>query len=179
MQVIEWVVDGNNYNTLSRRRTTSKEDMQDKYEGIATIRSFHHEWTTAQFNMAVNIIFKTDSGVMFSSQKTRPSSPLFKTRVNIYRPGSWPLCIMAAFCSWKRSPSRAELLRYLSTQRRTQPSSRATKDLVVKSLTQSSKQRCTRREYIYVSKMCKLLFLSGHYNLTSCARLPVVVEKEW
>lgn len=65
------------------------------------------------------------------------------------RPGNCPDCIIAAFCSWNRSPNLAELLRYLSTQRSTQPSSLATRDFVVKSLTQSSKQRCMRREYIY------------------------------
>lgn len=81
-----------------------------------------------------------------------------------YRPGSWPLCIMAAFCSWKRSPRRAELLRNLSTQRSTQPSSRATRDLVVKSLTQSSKQRWTSLEYICGAESAVVFFLwsSGH-----------------
>ena len=66
----------------------------------------------------------------------------------IYRPCAF--CIMAAFCSWNRSFKRAEPLRYLSTQRRVQPSSREARDLVVKSVTQSSKQRWTRREYICV-----------------------------
>lgn len=68
---------------------------------------------------------------------------------NAYRPGIWPLCIIAAFCSWNRSFNRADPFRYLSTQRITQPSSREMSDLVVKSLTQSSKQRCTSLEYIW------------------------------
>ncbi len=65
-----------------------------------------------------------------------------------YRPGNWPDCIMAAFCSCQRCPNRSELLRNLSTQRKTQPSSRDCRDLVVKSCTQSSKQRCTSLPYI-------------------------------
>ena len=57
-----------------------------------------------------------------------------------------PPCIMVAFISWKRSPNRVWPFMYLSTQRKTQPSSLEMSDLVVKSLTQSSKQRCTRFE---------------------------------
>lgn len=60
---------------------------------------------------------------------------------SIYLPGSCPDCIMAAFCSWNLIPKRSLPLRYLSTQRMTQPSSREIRDLVVKSLTQSSKHR--------------------------------------
>lgn len=56
---------------------------------------------------------------------------------------------MAAFCSWNREDSRSEPLRYLSTHRITQPSSLETNDLVVKSLTQSSKHLWTRLEYIW------------------------------
>lgn len=56
---------------------------------------------------------------------------------------------MAWFCSWNRSFRRADPFMNLSTQRRTQPSSRLIRDLVVKSLTQSSKQRWTSLEYIY------------------------------
>lgn len=56
---------------------------------------------------------------------------------------------MAAFCSWKRWPSRSDPLRYLSTHRITQPSSLVCNDLVVKSLTQSSKHRWTSLEYIW------------------------------
>lgn len=67
MQEIEWVVGENNYNTLSRRRTTSKEHMQDKYEGISTVPSaFHREWTTAQVKMAINIIPATETGLYSS-----------------------------------------------------------------------------------------------------------------
>ncbi len=66
----------------------------------------------------------------------------------LYRPGNWPAC-MAAFCSWNRDPSRSEPFRYLSTHRSTQPASLEIKDLVVKSLTQSSKHRWTNLEYIW------------------------------
>lgn len=52
-----------------------------------------------------------------------------------------PPCIMVAFISWNRSPNRAWPFMYLSTHRKTQPSSREIRDLVVKSLTQSSKHR--------------------------------------
>ena len=74
--------------------------------------------------------------------------PIYDIYYINYRPGIWP-CIIAAFCSWKRSFKRADPLRDLSTQRSTQPSSRETRDLVVKSLTQSSKQRWTSLEYIW------------------------------
>lgn len=57
-------------------------------------------------------------------------------------------CIMAAFCSWNRSFNRPDALSDLSTQRITHPSSREVSDLVVKSVTQSSKQRWTSFEYI-------------------------------
>ena len=77
---------------------------------------------------------------------TANSTPLWRV---IYWGVMEPLCIMAAFCSWKRSCRRAELFRCLSTQRITQVSSRLIKDLVVKSVTQSSKQRWTILEYIY------------------------------
>jgi hypothetical protein len=60
-------------------------------------------------------------------------------------------CIIVAFCSAKRWPTRSEVLRNLSTQRITQPSSLEWSDLVVKSFTQSSKHFCTRFEYIYAS----------------------------
>lgn len=73
-------------------------------------------------------------------QHTSPS-------LGIYLPGR-PPCAIAAFCSWNLSPSLSELLRNLSTQRMTQPSSLESRDLEVKSCTQSVKQRCTRFEYI-------------------------------
>lgn len=69
-----------------------------------------------------------------------------------YRPGICPPCIIAAFCSWKRSFKRPEAFIYLSTQRMTQPSSREIRDLVVKSLTQLSKQRWTSLEYICMAE---------------------------
>lgn len=56
---------------------------------------------------------------------------------------------MAAFCSWKRSCNRADPFICLSTQRRIHCSSRLMRDLVVKSLTQSSKHRWTILEYIW------------------------------
>lgn len=62
--------------------------------------------------------------------------------------GPMPPCIASAFCSWKRSPNRVAPFIYLSTHRNTQPSSREIRDLVVKSLTQSSKHRWTRLEYV-------------------------------
>lgn len=65
-----------------------------------------------------------------------------------YLPGNAPDCIIAAFCSWNLWPRRSEPFRYLSTHLITHPSSRETRDLVVKSLTQSSKHRWTSFEYI-------------------------------
>jgi hypothetical protein len=65
-----------------------------------------------------------------------------------YLPGIEPDCIIA---------SRSEPFRYLSTHRMTQPSSLEIKDFVVKSLTQSSKHRCTSLEYIcYKSQLACL-----------------------
>lgn len=78
--------------------------------------------------------------------------PLFPHHCSfeIYLPGM-PPCAMAAFCSWNLSPSLSELLRNLSTQRMTQPSSLLSRDLELKSWTQSVKQRWTRFEYIYAT----------------------------
>jgi hypothetical protein len=59
-----------------------------------------------------------------------------------------PCCAMAAFCSWKRSPSRWEPFMCLSTHRITQLSSREVRDLLSKPLTQWSKHCWTRLEYI-------------------------------
>ncbi len=63
--------------------------------------------------------------------------------------GPPPDWAMAAFCSWKRSPSRCEPFMFLSTHRMMQLSSRDVSDLLSKPLTQSSKQRWTRLEYIW------------------------------
>jgi hypothetical protein len=55
-----------------------------------------------------------------------------------------PRCIIEAFSSWKRSPTRSEPFICLSMQRMTQPSSRELIDLEEKSVMQSSKQRWTK-----------------------------------
>lgn len=144
---IEWVVDETNYSTLSRRRTTSKKTSTKIYQPSSLLFITNEQQPKLK---GCKHYLRYRNEFIFSSWQPPAPFPIYQTCINIYRPGSWPLCIMAAFCSWKRSPSRAELLRYLSTQRRTQPSSREIKDFVVKSLTQSSKQRCTRREYIYI-----------------------------
>ena len=66
-----------------------------------------------------------------------------------YRPAMPPPPpIIVAFCSWNRRPSRSELFSCLSTQRMTQFSSLDPRDLLEKSLIQSSKHRCTIFEYI-------------------------------
>lgn len=58
------MVDDNNYNTLSRKNGQHQEEyMQDKYEGIATIQSFHHD---SPIHMAVNIISTTETGLYSS-----------------------------------------------------------------------------------------------------------------
>lgn len=87
----------------------------------------------------------------FSSQHPRRVLPRHpEDRLALLYRGPWAPCIIAAFCSWNRSFNRAEPFRFLSTQRRMHCSSRLTRDLVVKSLTQSSKQRWTILEYICV-----------------------------
>lgn len=94
-------------------------------------------------------VHPTDSLFSFSSQHPRRGLPRHPDDhlALLYR---GPCCIIAAFCSWNRSFNRAEPLRFLSTHRRMHCSSRLTRDLVVKSLTQSSKQRWTILEYICV-----------------------------
>jgi hypothetical protein len=75
-----------------------------------------------------------------------------------YLPGRPPCCAIAAFCSWKRSPSRWEPFMCLSTHRMTQLSSREVRDLLSKPLTQWSKQFWTRFEYI-CGRICQRKFL--------------------
>lgn len=75
------------------------------------------------------------------SRNHRPYSSLH------YLPGIW--AAMAEFCSWNRCVKRSEVPRFLSTHLATQLSSREWRDLVVKSLTQSSKHFWTSLEYIY------------------------------
>lgn len=77
----------------------------------------------------------------------RPLQPSCK-QWDSHLPPKFPACIIAAFCSWNRSPIRSLLLMYLSTHFMTQDSSREMRDLVVKSLTQWSKHLCTNLEYI-------------------------------
>lgn len=67
--------------------------------------------------------------------------------MQIYRPGGgW--FIICACCSWNLCPMRSLPAMNLLTHRDTQPVSRATRDLVVKSSTQDSKQWLTRLENI-------------------------------
>ena len=63
-------------------------------------------------------------------------------------PSMFPLCAIAAFCSWNLCPNLSDPLRNLSTQRMTQPSSFDDRERDVKSSTQCSKHFCTRLEYI-------------------------------
>ena len=88
----------------------------------------------------------------FPDAKSHHTLPDVPSIVHLHHrpaPGICPDCIMAAFCSWNRCPSLSVLFMYLSTQRMTHPSSFECSDLVVKSLTQSSKHLCTRFEYVY------------------------------
>jgi hypothetical protein len=84
-------------------------------------------------------------------------------------PGRPPCCAIAAFCSWKRSPSRCEPFMCLSTHRMTQLSSREVSDLLSKPLTQWSKQFWTRFEYI-CGPLCQRQF----FPVTSTAARPQV-----
>ena len=94
--------------------------------------------------MAVSMKYEIETDLCFSSYACQMSREKRVGKKNarggVYRPGSCPDCINSAFCSWNRWPIRSVALRFLSTHRITQFSSVAGRALLVKSLTQESKQ---------------------------------------
>jgi len=92
-------------------------------------------------NAVIIVYILERSPVPMSRCRPPPTEPLVHL-------GIPPPCAMAAFCSWKRSPSRWEPFMCLSTHRITQLSSREVRDLLSKPLTQWSKHCWTRLEYI-------------------------------
>jgi hypothetical protein len=87
-------------------------------------------------------------GHMPCPHRFSPSSSISLVDEPIYLPGIPPDCIAWAFISENRLPTRSDAFMCLSKQRRTQDSSREARDLVEKSLMQSSKHCWTRLEYI-------------------------------
>ena len=131
------------YRTLEAQPQTSINPQRLVLTVYASLRStlpFQLETSTSLVHTAFMAHTETSMIVCFF-----PSTTIL---YHLPAPGICPDCIIAAFCSWNRCPNLSVLFMNLSTHRRTHPSSRECRDLVVKSLTQSSKHRWTRLEYV-------------------------------